>query len=366
MLKPDNCYKICFVIPVLVVGGAERVMSEVIRYFSAKSDIECHLILYGKKAEIFYDIPETVYIHQSTRKFHDNLRWLSTIERFFFLRKKIITINPNIILSFGEIWNSFVLLSLSGLSCHIFISDRCQPDKSLSKLHERLRRWLYPKATGIIAQTEKAKEIYSQLYHHPNIQVIGNPMWEIALNQNLKKENIVLSVGRLIKSKHHDELIKLFVRLNKPDWKLIIVGDDALKQQNKMRLQALINKLGVTDRVILAGKRSDVEDFYRKSRIFAFTSSSEGFPNVIGEAMSAGLPVVAFDCIAGPSDMIEDGKSGFLVPLFDYATFETRLGMLMEDAGLRERLGQAAQVSIKRFSIEKIGQQFSQFLLPNE
>ena len=82
--------------------------------------------------------------------------------------------------------------------------------------------------------------------------------------------------------------------------------------------------------------------------------------------MSAGLPVVAFDCIAGPSDMIEDGKSGFLVPLFDYATFETRLGMLMEDAGLRERLGQAAQVSIKRFSIEKIGQQFSQFLLPNE
>lgn len=79
--------------------------------------------------------------------------------------------------------------------------------------------------------------------------------------------------------------------------------------------------------------------------------------------MSAGLPLVAFDCIAGPSDMIIDGKNGFLVPLFDYATFGKRLKQLMEDSKLQEQLGKEARTSIGQFSIEKIGQEFYDLIL---
>ena len=355
--------KLCLAIHSLHPGGMERVMSELANYFCQKPNVEVHLVLYGIKRDIFYDISTKVIVHRPTFTFDSKKRIRHSIKTLWFLRKKIREIAPTSILSFGEVWNNFVLLACYGLPYPIYVSDRCQPDKPLSSLQEKLRKWLYPKATGIIAQTSKAKEVYSKLFSHDNIQVIGNPIRDITPDPYVIKENIVLSVGRLIKSKHHDELIRLFVRLNKPAWKLIIVGDDALKQQNRVKLQALIDELGATEQVLLAGKRYDVEDFYRKSKIFAFTSSSEGFPNVIGEAMSAGLPVVAFDCIAGPSDMITNGENGFLVPLFDYDIFERRLGQLMEDEQLQERLGQEARTSIKQFSIETVGQQFAQLFL---
>lgn len=363
MTKSKYIHKVCFVIPVLVVGGAERVMSEIINYFSTKSNIECHLILYGKDADIFYDMPKTLTVHRPKRKFEGRYRLISAINRFFFLRKTVTAIDPHVVLSFGEIWNSFVLLALKGLPYRVYISDRCQPDKTLPYLHDNLRKWLYPKAAGIISQTALAKDIYSKRYKHSNIRVIGNPIREIPAAQENMQENIILSVGRLIKSKNHEELIKLFASLEKTDWKLVIVGEDALKQQNKAHLQSLIDRLNATENITLAGKRTDVDNFYRKSKIFAFTSSSEGFPNVIGEAMSAGLPVIAFDCVAGPAEMIQDGENGYLVPLFDYDTFKERLLTLMNNSELRNRLGRNAQVSIKRFSTDIIGQRVYQFLI---
>jgi glycosyltransferase involved in cell wall biosynthesis len=115
--------------------------------------------------------------------------------------------------------------------------------------------------------------------------------------------------------------------------------------------------------VELAGKQYNVEAYYLKSKIFAFTSSSEGFPNVIGEAMSAGLPVIAFDCIAGPAELIQDSENGFLVPLFDYDLFREKLELLMDNEHLREKFGGAAARSINRFSVDSIGHKFYSFLL---
>lgn len=141
------------------------------------------------------------------------------------------------------------------------------------------------------------------------------------------------------------------------------MGDDAIKQKNRIKLQTLINDLNVGDRVVLAGNRSDVEKFYLESKIFAFTSSSEGFPNVIGEALSAGLPTIAFDCIAGPSEMIGDGENGFLVPVFDDELFRQRLQTLVYNEELRVEMGKKARESMKKFSVELIGQQYLNFIL---
>ena len=179
----------------------------------------------------------------------------------------------------------------------------------------------------------------------------------------MEKENIVLSVGRLIKTKQHDELIRIFARINPANWKLIIVGGDALKQQNSLQLQTLIRELDMTDKIELAGKRTDVDDFYRRSLIFAFTSSSEGFPNVIGEAMSAGLPVIAYDCVAGPSDLIDHQETGFLVPLNDSQSYQKYLEKLISDSNLRARMGSKAQNKIKEFAVAQIAKTFEKFIL---
>ena len=356
--------KLCLVIPSLHPGGMERVMAELAWYFSEQKDLDIHLILYGFKREIFYPFPDKITIHKPNFEFNNSNRIYNTLKTLWFLRKKIKGIAPNSILSFGEYWNSFVLLALLGLKYPVFISDRCQPDKSLGLFQDNLRKWLYPKAKGVIAQTQKAKEIYQTQFKHNNIRVIGNPIH--ALNnivEKVKKENIVLTVGRLIKTKNHDELIKLFVRINKPGWKLVIVGGDAQRQNIMDKLKTLIKELDAEDKVVLTGNLSDVESYLIKSKIFAFTSSSEGFPNVIGEAQCGGLPVIAFDCVAGPADMICDGENGFLIPLFDYSMFQSKLKILMEDASVREQFGSKAKESIKKYSVNIVGEKFHNFIL---
>ena len=340
-------------------------MAELAGYFAKKQQVEVHLILYGIKRDIFYALPDNVIIHKPFFIFDDNYRLKSVIKTLFYLRKKIKEIKPDTVLSFGEYWNNFVLMATLGLRCPVFISDRSQPDKSLGKMQDKLRKWLYPFANGIIAQTEKAKQIYTSFYRHSNITVIGNPIRKIQTGEEvIERENIVLMVGRLIASKHQDKLIELFVKINNPEWKLVIVGYDHLKQNHMVRLQELVKELGAEERVVLAGKQSNVERYYLQSKIFAFTSSSEGFPNVIGEAMSAGLPVVSFDCVAGPSEMIADNENGFLVPLFDYDLFQRKLSSLMEDNAKRLDFGLDAEKSIKKFSVENIGEKFFQFILP--
>ena len=138
-------------------------MAELAGYFAKKQQVEVHLILYGIKRDIFYALPDNVIIHKPFFIFDDNYRLKSVIKTLFYLRKKIKEIKPDTVLSFGEYWNNFVLMATLGLSCPVFISDRSQPDKSLGKMQDKLRKWLYPFANGIIAQTEKAKQIYTSL-----------------------------------------------------------------------------------------------------------------------------------------------------------------------------------------------------------
>lgn len=341
----------------------ERVMSELVKFFGSNLAHEVHLILYGLTREIFYQVPQNIIIHKPDFEFDNSKRTWNTLKTLWFLRQKFKEVQPDIILSFGELWNNFVLLATLGLKYPVFVSDRCQPNKSLGSLHDYLRKRLYPKAAGIICQTQTAKEIYQSMFSHDNFVVIGNPIREIDRKETEKKENIILSVGRLIQSKHHDELIKIFSEIDAPEWKLIIVGDDALKQKNKEKLEYLIEDLGLKDRVILAGKRLDVDDFYNKAKIFAFTSSSEGFPNVIGEAMSAGLPVVAYDCVAGPSDLIQQNKTGFLIKLHDKTAFKEALGKLVKDESIRVDFAQEAKLKIQDFSVINIARKFEQTIL---
>lgn len=358
--------KLCLVIPSLQPGGMERAMSELAGYFCQRYDLQIHLILYGREPEIFYKIPENIFIHKPKSVFNNKFRQFSTLGRCLFLRRTIIRINPDSILSFGEYWNSFVLLSLLGLSYPVFISDRCSPTMTFGIFHRILRWILYSRAKGVIAQTEKAKTLYSSQFRNNNICVIGNPIRNIE-NHNSKysKENIVLTVGRLIKTKHHDKMIEIFARISKPGWKLIIVGEDALKQKNMSRLGELIRNLKMNESIFLEGNRLNIDDYYLKSKIFAFTSSSEGFPNVIGEAMSASLPVVAFNCIAGPEELVLNGGTGFLVTLYDYDEFKSKLTLLMEDEDLRYRMGSYGRDAIQEFSISKIGSKFYDFIFKN-
>ena len=148
-------------------------------------------------------------VHQPATPFVDILRPFYAFLRLRYLRKTIKTIKPDSVLSFGEYWNSFVIIATLGLNIPIYISDRCQPDKSLGTVHDFLRKHLYIKAAGIIVQTLKAKEIYQKFLPEGKLTVIGNPVRSIGYLPEEQRENIVLSVGMLLKTKNFDRLIKL-------------------------------------------------------------------------------------------------------------------------------------------------------------
>lgn len=346
--------KICCCINSLNPGGKERVMSELINGFIKYHKAEVHVVVYGTNDEIFYKIDENAIIYRPDFIFDDSKRFLYTLKTLRFLRRKVKKINPDVVLSFGEIWNSFVLLALLGTRIPVYISDRCQPNKSFGFFQDTLKKWLYPKAKGVIAQTQQSKVYYNQQYKHNNIVVIGNPFHPIDIPSELERENVVVSVGRLIDTKHYDQLIDIFAQINKTDWRLIIVGGDAIKQHNKAVLQEQIDRLGLRDNIKLVGTQKNVNDYLLKAKIFAFTSSSEGFPNAIGEAMEAGLPAVAYNCIAGPSDLIHDGENGFLIPLYDKKLFSEKLRLLMEDETLLFGMGKKAILSMEKYSVENI------------
>ena len=356
---------ICFVIHSLQAGGMERVMSELINYFVSKNEYEVHLVLYGINRELFYTISNDVIIHKPEFEFDNSKRFYSTLKTICFLRKEIKKINPLSVLSFGERWNNMVLLSLIGTTIPVYVSDRAQPDKSLGLKDNLLRKLLYPKAKGIIVQTQKALEIFKSNYSHSNFKVIPNPIRKIA-PKDCVKENIILMVGRYIKSKQQNVLIEIFAKLNAPGWKLVLVGYDHLKEENQHKWEQLAEKLGVKQNVVFAGKQEDVEHFYQTSKIFAFTSMSEGFPNVIGEAMSVGLPVVAFDCIAGPSDLIIEGENGFLIPLHQNDLFAAKLQLLIDNPEKITALGNNSKSSIIKFELNYICAQFENFIVFNE
>jgi len=350
------------VIPSLQAGGMERVISELAGHLCKKPELEVHMVLYGIKPELFYKVPDNLIIHKPLSIFNNRLRFFYTIGRLVYLRNTISKIFPDTLLSFGELWNSFVLLALWNLPYPVYISDRCSPARKFKSFFTLLRKVLYPKAKGVIAQTEKAKEIYETQFRNDNICVIGNPIRQIKGSIPIQKDKIILTVGRLIQSKHHDKLIEVFSKITAPGWRLVIVGDDALKQKNFVRLNKLVHNLKMDGKIILTGKQSDIDNFYLRSQIFAFTSSSEGFPNVLGEAMSARLPVIAFDCIAGPAEMIRDNENGYLIPLFNWNMFKDKLELLIKNKSVRENLGKNAERSIERYSLSNICEKYYKFI----
>ncbi|WP_234571718.1 glycosyltransferase family 4 protein [Rhodohalobacter sp. 614A] len=348
--------KICLLINSLNPGGMERVTSELANYLSTVEKKEVHLIVYGKERDHFYKISERVIIHKPDFQSRYPFKILLAVRTIAFLRKKVKEIHPDTLLSFGEIWNVFVLISLFGLKYRIFISDRAQPGKQ--RPLEGLRKWLYRSAAGIIVQTKTAKLIYERKFPHSNIKAIPNPIYQIKRSHHQDRENSILFVGRFIPTKHIDRLIKMFSEINADNWKLIIVGGDHGKSKLSNDLKALIGELNLENSVFLEGYQSNVDQYYLTSKIFAFPSSSEGFPNVVGEALSAGLPVVAYDCVAGPSEMIENRNNGFLIDLHNEKMFKEKLEYLMNHEEQRIEMGEKARESVKKFSVEKIGERF--------
>ena len=170
------------------------------------------------------------------------------------------------------------------------------------------------------------------------------------------REKTVLAVGRLNEVKRFELLIRLFAALHGefPDWKLRIVGEG----EERGRLEAAIKELHAENYANLTGRKDadGVEDEMLRASVYAMTSRSEGFPFVLLEAQSCGLPIVAFDVRVGPGFVVQNGINGSLAPEGDEACFCEKLAALMGDEILCRRMSDAAIRRAAEFSKEKVGE----------
>jgi len=169
---------------------------------------------------------------------------------------------------------------------------------------------------------------------------------------------VILAVGRLATQKAFDQLIEAFAVLRRTrSARLLILGEGRIRRS----LEAQVQALGLQDDVDLPGETSNVFAYMARADLFVLSSRWEGFPNVLVEALACGCPVVATDCPSGPSEILDGGRYGSLVPVDDVpaltAAMEATLGAPLSRDVL---MGRAAT-----YSIDAMADAYCRLLVPN-
>ena len=167
----------------------------------------------------------------------------------------------------------------------------------------------------------------------------------------------VLAIGRYDYQKGFDTLLNIWeqvVHNSQCGWTLDIIGDGPQREA----LQQQMERLGLQDSVRLLAPTNKIQEAYLNASIFVMTSRYEGLPMVLLEAQAYGLPIVSFACPCGPRDIITDGINGFLIENRDETLFAQRLTTLMQDAALRQSMGEAAIANAEAYTEERIMQQW--------
>lgn len=226
-------------------------------------------------------------------------------------------------------------------------------------LHERQKKFRtkYKYYDALIAINLEQKALLEK--HHKNVIYIPNflPKMPDAITNHQQK--VVLFLGRFSKEKGGFRLIDIWKKVQEDgefkDWKLIIVGEGVQKEQIEDKIKAL----HLSTSIIIKPFTKEVEKEYLSASIYAMTSHKEGFGMVLIESASYALPSVAFDITSGPSDIIENEKSGFLIEDGNLQEFAKKLQLLMRDENLRKTMGENAKIHTKKhFSKELVLQKW--------
>ena len=226
----------------------------------------------------------------------------------------------------------------------------------------------YPFADAIVAVSQGVKETVAHLsgMDLEKIDVIYNPIRlehnpQSKVDASIEKwwrqaELKLIAIGSLKAQKDFDTLIRSFAKVrNVKDVKLLILGEGPERQA----LEKLVVELGLKDSIMLAGFKSDPYPYLEVADLFVLSSRYEGFGNVIVEALACGTPVIATDCKAGPSEILDGGKYGVLVPVGD----PEALSKAIIDGTCNAPDQQILTNRAKMFSVERAAENYLKLLI---
>lgn len=349
--------RICFVGGGLKGGGQERTLTDLANYVTNQ----------GHKAEIinlfrteqFYSLSSDIIIKWPDLERDKYNRFIYALKIFPYLRRNIQLFKPDVVISFGEWFNPYTVISTRFLGVPVYLYDLMGPSMRLDHLIQFSRRALYRFADGIIVQTKVAGKIVQQSIGARMIKVIPNPLNPINAD-NCTKEKQIVSLGRLSKEKGHIYLLRAFSVIKEKDWSLVIIGDGP----EKSNLQWIAHQLKVNERVKFYGHLREFASLLGQAEIFVLPSLHEGFPNALLEAMSVPIACISSDCVAGPGEIIQHGVNGLLVQPGDEKELAETIELLIRNPDLRRNLAKEAYKVREKYNFDKIARELISFILP--
>jgi len=342
--------KALFFIPSLDGGGAERVMTEILRNID-REKIEPVLVLLYQYEDSPYkeNLPEDMKVIVIERA-SDNL--LEKIKQYAGFLKTVLNESPHIIVSMLTHCNIMSISAKLIFRKRVIISEHIALGEAIKTKRGRRMLWFSTKhlvkvfyrfADKIIAVSEgiRANLVEEFNISSYNVEVIHNPvdlnriseLCSISVEHSFFKDEgpVILSVGRLAPQKGFDILLKAFRRIvNDIDARLIILGEGPEKES----LSRLARDLAIEEKVSFPGFQNNPYKFLSKANVFVLSSRLEGLPMVILEAMACNTLVISTDCKSGPREILQDGTCGLLVTPEDADALSMALLKLLKDKNL--------------------------------
>lgn len=356
--------KIVFVIPAMQRGGAERVLSIMANNWCKNYEVSI-VTFDGEESTYLLEKNINYFKLHSARKkkyiltviFNNLIR----VKNYFKVVKRI---KPDVIISFTRNANVYCIIYNFFLKRNLIIGETTNPAFPILPVGMNwLTRLIYKFANGLVVQTDDTLSIFADLkISLPKKHiVIPNPVNECVFckTQPAQRKNIILAVGRLENiTKQFDKLINIFNGVENDGWELHIAGMgsdyDCLKKQ--------ICDLKLTHKIFLLGDVKNIKVLYTESKIFALTSSREGFPNALCEAMLNGCACISYNCPTGPSSIILNNVNGFLVKTNDEEKFKYKLSLLMQNENLQKQFSLEASKIIDVLDENKILIRWEKFI----
>ena len=346
--------RILFFVSSMNAGGAERVAASLANAWVQRGDEVCLVPTHLQTDSSFYALDPRVQF----QPLKDKLSWfppfVTPLRKWRAIKKIHDTFNPDVVVSFLTNVNVNVLLALRGVPTPVIVCERTNPvvSQSADKKLQALRSKLYPRATRVVVQTQDAAQAFAQAEPQlGELAVIPNPIppalavLPLATEVEKTDQPKLIAMGRLVPAKRFDQLIHVFGLLLDafPEWSLHIYGEGPERESLERRAELV----GGKDRIFLHGKTNEPWQVLAQAQLFVLTSAYEGFPNVLLEAMTLGLPCVTVDCPSGPKEISNAGRDASLVMMDNEQALRRALSELMADPRLRGALGQRAAASVR-------------------
>ncbi|EKN5093463.1 TPA: glycosyltransferase family 4 protein [Yersinia enterocolitica] len=332
-------------------GGTERVSIALANYLVKEGYQVVIISLSGNMPPKFHVDENIKLVSLFDKKRRFSLAYFSVV---FRLRRIIVDESIDMLIDVDTMLALFSTTALLGTKIKHISWEHFNYKSNLNIKSRKLARKVAAKYSDVIVTlTEKDRSYWLEENKYPEkIISIFNPLpFEPQKKLTKKNNKIVLALGRLNYQKGFDLLLDVWAKVEKTNnsWTLIIVGDG----EDKELLLDKIKRLNLKN-VKLLPSTPHVNELYNQSSIYVMTSRFEGFPMVLLEAKASGLPIIAYDCDTGPSELIINNEDGFLIPFSDSNAFARQLILLMNDDDLRESMSLRSLKNAEKYKIEVV------------